>query len=540
MEAAAADLPSWQIALSRARWRREEGDPAGALALYRSALAQAPAGEGRTAVRQVALRVAPLVLLPGAPPLDASDMAFLCDQARALPADPDRRRAEWLERLDLALLAGRGGDMLEAWLALIPQEEGGIGKPLAPLARAFLPRAFADPAARADLVHLLAASRLHMEAAWVARTGRLDAAEPREEMAYAVFLDTVRRLTDDYYQRVSMGKGDRSAWEKAVEGAERQLAARLDPARDWSRKTLEATLAKRFGACMIFDITSGVYDLHYGHVIRDETWKPSQYGRTLDDSFRLVTLDFEVSNGYETWLWDHDSSHGGWADAKAITQWATDNHWGARMWSTLMDGQARAAWEQEQARLDARDRARPHDAPMTDLQGLRRRLEHKGATRLLARLEAQGLAGADLERAFIETCEDALFESGIVAHEGRHALDRASVWTRIRLTFNWARGLEYRAKLSEIAFAPIPFFAFGAILTDNVGDGSPHGHANARVLKGLGAWVEAHGASIPGYSAARPPWLQLDLLEADQLREAARSLDPWASDRGFPRNRPAP
>jgi hypothetical protein len=268
-----------------------------------------------------------------------------------------------------------------------------------------------------------------------------------------------------------------------------------------------------------------------GHVVRDMAWTPSQYGHTLKGVFHLVVLDGEVSNGFESWLWDGRASHGGWAKPEAIYQWASDNRLGRKLWAAMMEKDPQDDWLKERVRLDALDAARPVDSPMGELQGLLRRLEEKGGASILARLKGEGLQGPALKRAFLEEVEKARFESSILAHEGRHALDRDSVWARLRLTFQWTKGLEYRAKLSEIALAPVPQLAFEGILVSNVGDSTPHGWADARVLEGLGTWAQAHAAEIPGFSRNRPPWLQLDLFSETQLRAAARSLDPWGSSK---------
>lgn len=539
-EAATSDLPAWTVTLAKARWRREAGDLSGALALCRTALGQACPEEARATVRAAMLRLAPLALQPDVAPLEASDQAFLVEQATALPASPDARREELRERLDLALLAGRGGDVLDAWMALVPRQEGGVGQPLVGRLQDLLPRwtgpGSLPPLEELDLIKALAASRLHPEAAWAAARAKLTAPVARDEEAYAAFLVEVRRLTDAYYQRTALGQGSREAWMTALEGAETRLLSRLDGGGQslpiLGREGMERELRKRFGASILHGSTAGYEDLHYGHILRDLAWTPSQYGHTLGKPSHLITLDFEVSNGCESWLWDGRAAHGGWTAPGGIYQWAADSTLAARAWAVLGEDEAGEASRKEQARLDALDAARPRNAPFGDLRGVQGRLCRKGARLLLGRLRGQGLMGEALRKAFIAEYDHSLEGSGILAHEGRHALDRNSVWTRLRLVFQGAEGLEYRAKLSEIAFAPIPFLAFGGILADNVGDATPHGRANARLLKGLGDWIDDHAARIPGYAPDRPAWLQLDLLTAEQLRDAARSLDPWAPTAG--------
>ena len=60
-----------------------------------------------------------------------------------------------------------------------------------------------------------------------------------------------------------------------------------------------------------------------------------------------------------------------------------------------------------------------------------------------------------------------------------HAIDR-----HLRTADYPKPNLEFTAKLSEIAFAPEPRLAFGAILSSDIGNRTSHGTANARVDEG--------------------------------------------------------
>jgi hypothetical protein len=73
----------------------------------------------------------------------------------------------------------------------------------------------------------------------------------------------------------------------------------------------------------------------------------------------------------------------------------------------------------------------------------------------------------------------------------------------------------------------------GNIFSPNINPkGGGHGLANARIMKGLAAWMEAHAREIPGLDASRPLLPQFDRLTDEQMREAFRSMDPWAYSEG--------
>ena len=81
---------------------------------------------------------------------------------------------------------------------------------------------------------------------------------------------------------------------------------------------------------------------------------------------------------------------------------------------------------------------------------------------------------------------------------------------------------------SAIAFSSRPKLSLGGILHPEIGEPTPHGRANTRVMLGLIAWMRAHAAEIPGFDGSLPVLPQLPLLDDDQLRAAFRSMDPLA------------
>jgi len=87
---------------------------------------------------------------------------------------------------------------------------------------------------------------------------------------------------------------------------------------------------------------------------------------------------------------------------------------------------------------------------------------------------------------------------------------------------------EFRAKLSEVAFSEQPKLVVSSIIHPNIGDATPHGQANARVMLGLLRWMHAHAREIKGLDVRRPLLPQLPLLTDSQLRAAFRSMDPLA------------
>ena len=192
-------------------------------------------------------------------------------------------------------------------------------------------------------------------------------------------------------------------------------------------------------------------------------------------------------------------------------------------WRMLTEAEARSEIEEKIERESAGDARRAAEDPHGYLPGLALRLKAEGARRVLERLRAGGLEGTDLQMAFLAEGERVVQESSIFAHEGRHAVDAAGAAPNIR---TWKK--EFRAKLSEVAFAPEPRLALGGIFNGTIGSDTPHGRANAQIMKELVSWMDRNRSEIEGLDAERPLLPQFDLLTDAQMRTAFRSMDPLA------------
>ncbi len=453
--------------------------------------------------------------------------------------------------LDAALLLDDGPSALEAWRSYYTAAGAADGALLAgprAVLGEVLPRWKGPAAGREDreaLVKALADSRFFTEAVLVAADPRAPEAARvtglpwvKDLVLYESFLRDVRETTDLYYRDVARGKGDAKAWENDLTKKTETLWKGLSwpsGVPPFDRKGLEGgagrELDARFGTVTGAGKTGGIPNLHMGHRVVDEKRAAEQYGRRA--AIHFIALDAIVSNGYETWMWDGHGAHGGWGDTGLIVQVRPAYAGGAlHEWQELTDPERRAKAQARMAEETSRDGQRAAKDPYAYLPGLALRLRRQGSQRILDELAAKGMSSAALRAAFVGAVDRAVIESSIFAHEGRHAID-AEFETHffgifLGGEFRSSAALEYRAKLSEIAFAPEPRLAFGGILNENIGGSTPHGQANLKLMKGLVSWMDAHRAEIGGLDSKNPLLPQLDKLTDDQLRAAARSLDPMA------------
>jgi hypothetical protein len=411
--------------------------------------------------------------------------------------------------IDAGLLAGDGPAALQGWHSYY---SGAIDSPLLASARRTLEAKLPSwhGGKDAELADALASSRLFEEAILVTT-----AADRPELVRYAAFLRDVTKLTDDYYRDLALRRASPRTWKKALD--ERSRAYWTDSHPDgasYSQKALMAELDPRYGTVVNLGETGDVSDMHAGHRVVDERRTVEQYGHRA--TVRFVQLDTMISNGFESWSRDGTSQHGGWGSAANIVQVRPAYADGpARVWRRRTDPELRAKADEEIAKETALDWSRAAKNPYAYLPGLAGRTKRDSELRMIAR--------APSREAFLAEYADAVNESSIFAHEGRHAIDDQDEKIKD------GAELEFRAKLSEMAFSRDPKLAMtSGILSEGIGDSTPHGRANLRVMQGLVAWMSAHRTAIAGLDTALPLLPQLDKLSDEQLRDAARSMDPYA------------
>lgn len=395
---------------------------------------------------------------------------------------------------------------------------------------------FTPPDDRAAVVRALADSRFFSVAAWTATDLRIpaeirieDRPVVRDVVSYNEFLQQVANLTADLYRERALDQTVKHRLRDSLRSVACELWGKLhfaDQRPTFRENRFWEEISRRFGAQVYFRTDGGGDAVHLGHRVVDDRRRVEQYGRSTD--LRFAEIDALAANGYSSWFWDGQAATGGWvADDGTVVQVRTSYSDGPlKAWYKLTDPQERDGSEMELREKTIRDDEIARRNPYAYLPGLTLRLREQAHRRLYAEFASKGLKDTALKEAFVAELGRRTRASSIFAHEGRHALERRNV------PRNWLRSgdqKEFLAKLSEVALAPDPRIAIlGGILSANIGDGSSHGQANQRIMKGLVAWMKEHASEIQGLDASRPYLPQFDLLTDDQIRAAFRSLDPWA------------
>ena len=439
----------------------------------------------------------------------------LAAAAQALAAaDPTAQRdpATAAARFSLALMQGNASAATQAWRDYFWLDDTDAPQALASYAGrvetlfSTALGANASDADRAALVDMLIRAGFYEDALRLAGP-MSDAPHWQSARAYFAFRTAVREAL--LRANREMASGGRAA---QLEDSLRSAIADLMRANGLSGDPI-AALGQAYGLYGTLGETSGYPSMHAGHLTQDETMRVAQYGR--DGELRFIVIDNMISNGFESWLWD------GWAEAGG---WATNDGAIVQVRSAYTDGplaalhRARPGASRDRIRADiertaADERAALGRDGVAELPSTSDRLELQAIDQIMRDV------GHDAA-AFIARHWDETVHYSITLHEGRHALDKASG------NFS-SPDLEFRAKLSQIALSDYPRLGLANVAA-GAQNSTPHGRANRRVLEGFRTWMRAHRSEIDGFNADVPTLAQLHLLSDDQIRAAARSMDPWA------------
>lgn len=458
---------------------------------------------------------------------------LLRDAKAALDAMPASARTSMLGntlRLSLGINARDAKQALEGWQAYFWLEPGQLA-----------PQALAMPGDHVRSVfenglapHATGEARTEL-LALLMRAGFFEILENLDAQGYRATDSTVvsrlgayRQMRRDLSRLIlahdrayaRAGATDEAGYEARLTAILERTARTVDPA----SKDVMATLRAAFGLWGTNPgKTNGVSGIHLGHVVVDEQQRVSQDGRI--GTIRFIAIDNMVHNSFSAWLMDGRSAPGGWAvDGATIVQVRP-------RYLQLIDGYARLAHpgaarrraEAEALELSASDREIVKAQPIAFLPGVRARLRLQGIDRLTSLTRATASSAEDFEIAFRKAYWSALVTSSITAHEGRHVLDQSSFRGGCVLSND---ELEFRAKLSEIRFAPVPKLALSSIYGPLFGGESGHGIANERLIRALVRWMDEHRSQLPDLRADKSLIEQLDLLSDNQLVDAARLLEP--------------
>lgn len=347
----------------------------------------------------------------------------------------------------------------------------------------------------------------------------------KEIVNYYDFLGNVKSFTRSFYQKTAIGKADPKVYRDTMVSHVKTLWENFSwdgDKKDFSLNNFEYEIDKRFGASVRIGNANGWFSITWGHKVFEHEGSIEQYG--IKTAIITRSLDYLISNGYRGWYNNNSGIIGGWQSDNIVYQvrpvYLTGPY---NAWINISDSVKLSDWKKNIAAGIEKDKLFAKNDETVIFPGMLAKITYKSRLDLFNDLINKGLSGEALKNRFMSEYETLSFENSITAHEGRHLIDH-QIAKEKALTLT-PEELEFRAKLSEIAFAKYPFMALASILAHGIGS-SPHGIANKRLITGLYHWIETNGNKVEGIRTDLPKGAQLDLLTNEQLIAAVRSMDP--------------
>ncbi len=381
------------------------------------------------------------------------------------------------------------------------------------------------------LVMALGQSRFFEHLQLLDRARLTEKSKAEKYFIYSDFLKQLKNRVDEHYRLFALKEVDHNKLYEHFTELNLQLAEKLNWQYEgiFSKDTVKLFkpyLEQEFGVHYALGNTSGVISLHYGHSMIDETRTMVQYGNSVD--FRYTNLAFLPSNGYHSWFWNGHAASGGWATASQIIRVKDEYVPNTNDWEVLMDKTKSEEFKKSLADAEKLDLASANDSQITYQASVSKRMKLKALKRLLKIAEiAENNQQQQLK--FVNLMAQMKLENDIYIHESRHTIDQTlGIIPGKKYP---AEVLEFRAKLSELALGPVPDYALSRIMSSNIGDGTGHGTANQKIIKGYVDWMVENTQQVVNIDPKIPLILQIDKLSIEQIRAIAKLNDPLVNSK---------
>lgn len=450
---------------------------------------------------------------------------------RVIYEDPTQR--ELLKTIfGLEILSGKGADAIDTWKDYFNYRDESnrlvidTYKVLAISLNKLEARDFSQASGK-ELAYTLASARRFDLSLLMIRTipSSIIAEDDRlqELVAYSSFLTELELATTDFYQKTALGEAEPKVFRIQLIGLIQRLWSTFhwtgEP-KEFSLDNVEIEIDKRFGASIRIGSANGWFSMTWGHKVIEYKTEVSQYGQSSVMVFR--SLDYLISNGFLGWYFDNSGVIGGWQSDELVYQVRTRYLNGPlEVWQQFKELSGRTDFTQEVRQQMEEDERLAQQEHTVIFQGMLSQMEFQAHQELIQDLKQAGHEGDELKKEFLTRYKTLTFQDEILSHEGRHLIDHL-------MTANEKLSgpeLEYRAKLSEIAFAKYPFMALSRIFRGGI-DSSPHGRANMRLAENLYAWMEENWREVEGIEASLHKGPQLFKLTNQQLVDVIQSFDP--------------
>jgi len=371
------------------------------------------------------------------------------------------------------------------------------------------------------LIEAIAASRFYRYARVLAKRFNL---KSHDILDYAAYIEAIETMTNEYYRQVSIGNTDSGDFLRTIRTKNETLYKQIadKDAEVFSPESFRTLVRSKFGSVFLISNSSASRQvgLVLGHIVNERIRNIEQYGHKADFSF--TELDMMVSNGYPSWFWENGGAGGyalrdGFLRIKTLFKFLPIN-----AWERITDSVKR-----DKIVTEIKNNLLNSDLT-TNIKVIRASLSKKinldALDALYNTLVAQGLNGLELQLKFIEQYEFYRDSGTMFAHEGRHSIDRIVLGQEEYRALG-SQVIEYRGRLSQIAFSPSPKLELANMLSSV--SSTPTGQSNKMILDVFEAWITTHSNEIKGYNANQLPLANLYKLTDAQIITCVQAVDPF-------------
>lgn len=375
-----------------------------------------------------------------------------------------------------------------------------------------------------QFIRILARSRLYEFIPVYLLSHKIDtesfSPEVKDLIIYSNYLEEVGKETNEYYRLIAIDEAHERTYKKHLKNIRKKLWEDLSATqgREYSLEAFLKETESLFGAYGFEGNTASYkgFNLCLGHIVKRENTLIKQYG--FQPEFTYTEIDMMISNTFPSWFWE-DKASGGWATDKEIIR--VREAYLTRPfaeWNSVNDPGIRNKTENDfEKSLSANNQNRLQIANIIE-----QKLNFDASEHLYKTLQNQGLSGSELKLAFLDTFKQYRLGASIMAHEGRHSIDRKYLAEEFEKWDNEER--EFRAKLSQLIFATEPRYELAGML-DNIGD-TGHVRANKRIITTLEEWVMENKEEINNYNEGKSAFSQIYLLSVEQIKNCFLAADP--------------
>lgn len=340
--------------------------------------------------------------------------------------------------------------------------------------------------------------------------------------AFAAFRDDMIKFLDSYYKDMAV-KGayiQNTLYEDLMPIYDRISAIfpDIEKSEGFSQSRFDAinkAIEDKFGVYICY-LTVGPYlDCYFGYVADEVVENISHWGQNANE--KVIIIKDMVSRGFNHWYNFNQGGTGGWTSS---------NNAGEFVYifdpSNFIDSYNRAISDKIQKDIIAEAKKlspNPKEKQPLDVYYspyLSYQFSLKYFNTRIDEAKEKGLRDDALKAYAVNLLIDDYYDAQILAHEGQHALDLQLNKISVK------KELEYRAKLSEMAYGNDQFVCLGEFMQPSMGNpGDPHGLANTQVFTDMVKYISAHKDKYPGIDTTKNILAQMINLKPEEIKEIA-------------------